>query len=98
MSITAWALVQTEFVPVKNTANLLQCIATTAFRALDVISKSILDGMWITGVKAVILVNGAFLIPMKYLGQVKTEHALSILFRTEHIGRMKDIATLIESM
>ena len=85
MSITAWAIVQTEFVPVKNTANLLQCISTTAFRTLDVISKSIRDGMWITGVKTVILVNGAFLIPMEYLGQVKTEHAISILFEKENL-------------
>jgi hypothetical protein len=85
LSITAWALVQTEFVPVKNTANLLQCISITAFRALDVISKSILDRMRITGVKAVILVDGAFLIPMKYLGQVKTELALSILFEKENL-------------
>ncbi len=35
--------------------------------------------------KAVILVDGAFLIPMKYLGQVKTELALSILFEKENL-------------
>lgn len=43
--IAAWALVKTEIVHIKNTANLPQCISVTAFRALDVVSKSILNGM-----------------------------------------------------
>lgn len=77
--IAAWALVKTEIVHIKNTANLPQCISVTAFRALDVVSKSILNGMRSTSVKAIVLMKISIFISVYFIREIETEHTFCIL-------------------